>query len=111
MTINHDVYSFELLKNGADVSEVTLNSSYSYLESLQENKLITIEEGRIFLTDRGEAAKLIGVEKYLQLEKYEEKVSRWGIKNRERNIRFIKLVLLLILILTALLTYINVLLT
>ena len=57
MTINNDVYSFDLLKNGTDVGEVTRNSSGSYIENLLSSKLIRIEGGRIFITEKGEVAK------------------------------------------------------
>lgn len=106
MTINQDVYSFDLLRNGADVTEVTRNSSQSYLENLLSNKLIRIEDGKIFLTDKGEVAKKIGLEKYLQLEKYEERIGRWNKENRKRDLKFLKLTFILVGVLAALLFYI-----
>jgi Mn-dependent DtxR family transcriptional regulator len=107
MTLNHDVYSFSLLKDGANLDEIARNSSMSYIENLKVNNLIWIEEGKVFLTEKGEAAKKVGVEKYLKLEKYEAKVSAWNKEKRQRDIRFVKLASLLVLILTALLFYIN----
>lgn len=107
MTINQDVYSFELLRNGTDLDEVTRNSSGSYIDNLLKSNLIKVEEGRVFLTEKGEVAKKMGIEKYLQLEKYEKKVMGWNKEKRERDIRFLKLTALLVVILAALLVYIN----
>lgn len=107
MTINHDVYSFDLLKNGTAVGEVTRNSSRSYLENLLGHGLITIQEGKIFLTERGEVAKKIGIEKYLKLEKYEQRVIKWNKEKRDRDIKFLKLASFLVAILMGLLIYIN----
>ncbi|MHA6280808.1 hypothetical protein ACXYMT_11560 [Salinimicrobium sp. CAU 1759] len=107
MTLNQDVYSFSLLKDGTTVDEITRNSSRSYLENLQGNDLIRIEDGRVFLTERGETAKKIGVEKYLKLENYETRVGAWNTETRQRDIRFIKLLFLLVFILSILLFYVN----
>lgn len=111
MTFNQDVYSFDLLRNGAAVAEVTLNSSHSYLQRLLANNLVTIEGDKVYLTDKGEAAKKIGVEKYLLLEKYEQKIMRWNTKNRKRDLKFLRLAALLIFVLVLILFYINFLLT
>lgn len=111
MTINNDVYSFDLLKNGTDLGEVTRNSSGSYIENLRRSNLIKIEGGRIFLTEKGEVAKKMGINKFLKLEKYEEKVMGWDKEKRERDIRFVKLAALLVIILAVLLIYVNSLLT
>ncbi|WP_324721244.1 hypothetical protein [Salinimicrobium sp. HB62] len=107
MILNHDVYSFSLLRDGTTVEEVTRNSSLSYVESLQENSLINIEGGRVFLTEKGQAAKKIGVQKYLKLENYETKIGAWNSEKRQRDIRFIRLLSALVLILSALLFYVN----
>ena len=107
MTINNDVYSFDLLKNGTDVGEVTRNSSGNYIENLLSSNLIRIEGGRVFLTEKGEVAKKMGINKFLQLEKYEKKVLGWNKEKRERDLRFLKLAVLLVVILAALLFYVN----
>lgn len=107
MKITNDVYSFDLLKDGTDVSEVKLNSSGNYLNEMKERQLIRIEYGKIFLTDKGGAAKKIGLDKYLKLEEYEQRVSRWNTSTQERDMRFIKLVAVLILIFAFLLAYVN----
>jgi hypothetical protein len=111
MTLNHDVYSFDLLKNGTEIGEFTRNSSMKHLQDLLNNELITVEEGKIFLTEKGEAAKRFGVKKFIELEKYEEHVWRWNREKRQRDLRFMKLLFILAVILIVLLLYVNFLLT
>ena len=100
MRVNKDVFSLKFLREGTPVYEFIKNSSKSYLETLAAKDLIYFEEGRIYLTERGQVAKKVGVEKYIELEEFEQELSAYDAeKGKSRNTLFFSAMLILILIL------------
>ena len=100
MKVNKDVFSLKFLREGTPVYEFLKNSSANYLEILASKDLIYFEEGRIFLTERGQVARELGVEKYFELEEFEQELSSYDAeKGKTRNAIFFSVMLILILIL------------
>ena len=99
MRLNNDVFSLKFLREGTPVYEFIKNSSKKYLETLAAKDLIYFEEGKIFLTERGQVAKKLGVEKYFELEEFEQELSTYDREKSKRN-NMIFLTVMWILILT-----------
>lgn len=76
MEISHDVYSLSLLQDGMYVSEIVRDSSFTFIDKLKQNNLVQIDNtGKLYLTDKGQLAKKMGLKKYMELEKLEQEIS------------------------------------
>lgn len=77
MVITKDIYNLSLLKPGMPEHDFLRNSSSTYLEELKKWNLVSIDRHRkLFLTDRGQVAKKIGVQKYIEIELFEKELTR-----------------------------------
>ena len=75
MLVTKDVYSFNLFRDGTSLEEVLRDSSRAYFNKLRKNGLIRTDNlGKVYLTDKGQTAKKIGVERYIELEKFEKEI-------------------------------------
>ncbi len=62
-------------REGMMVSELRQNSSISFINTLRENDLITINRrGKIHLTPRGKVASKLGISNYLRMEQAERQI-------------------------------------
>lgn len=108
MKISTDVYSIGLLRDEMTVNEIIRDSSVSYLEKLEAYGLIAIHRsGKVYLTSKGQLAKKIGMERFLELEKLEEEMGQIepGQEKRENRLFFV-LLFVLQLILFSVLAYV-----
>lgn len=108
MVITQDVYDLKLFKQGMPVSEFLRNSSNSYLEELQRWNLVTVDDHRrIFLTDRGQVAKKMGLKKFVEIEEFEKELSKENPHQLlQKNQYLTGLICLLNIILMVVLVYI-----
>lgn len=107
MQISTDVYSLRLLRDGMKVTEILRDSSLTYIEKLKNYNLVYIDQAdRVYLTDKGELAKKMGLEKFLELEKLEKELTKNPMKETFWNKWLFLLTCCLQLILTAVLIYI-----
>ena len=108
MLITKDVYSFDLLRDGTSLEELLRDSSRAYLNKLRRNGLIRTDNlGKVYLTDKGQTAKKIGVERYIELEKLEEEIMNDNNeKSRLLNKYSILIICFLNLILAAVLVHV-----
>lgn len=100
MLINTDVYQLDLFRNGMSLQELLRDSSGPFVERLEAQGVIFIDsiEGKVYLTPKGEVVRKIGLEKYLELEKIEQKyLTIDSGKLRFRNRLFLGFMLLLII--------------
>lgn len=91
-------------EEGMMVSDLREKTSVKFINTLQENELITFTtSGKIRLTDKGKIASKLGVGNYLRLEKVEkqfleEEIQNIRIENRGLFMIFGGMVLSLLLI-------------
>ncbi|UJH92329.1 hypothetical protein LZ575_07310 [Antarcticibacterium sp. 1MA-6-2] len=110
MVTTKDIYDLKLLKEGMRVTEFLRNSSSSiFLDELKKLNLIFIDaQQRVFLTGKGQVARKIGLEKFVELEEFEKELTTDNIRETYlRNNLYIILLCALNLILIAILIYIN----
>lgn len=75
MTLSNDIFRLDLLKEGTSVYDMIRNSSSTYVEKLENLGLIYKDPlGNVYLTERGQAAKKIGVEKFVEIERFEKEI-------------------------------------
>lgn len=107
MQISTDVYSLKLLRDGMNVTEILRDSSLTYIEKLKNYNLVYIDKrDKVYLTDKGELAKKIGLEKYIELEKLEKELIKNPMKENIWNKWLFLIICCLQLILTSVLIYI-----
>ncbi|MDT0676618.1 hypothetical protein [Autumnicola musiva] len=81
MEISKDAYFINLLKDGIGYTEVIRNSSKEYWDKLIKNNLVKIDAlGKVYLTDKGKVARLMGIEEYLRAEKLEKEMTEYSLK-------------------------------
>lgn len=81
MLIVGDNYNLKHFRNGTSVNTLIRDCSMAYIEKLRDNGLIYLtEEKQVYLTEKGQVAKQIGVENYLRLEKEEAQALRINLK-------------------------------
>ena len=110
MVITKDIYDLDLLKEGMRVTEFLRNSSSSiYLEELKKLNLVTIDPNqRVYLTGRGQVAKKMGMEKFVELEEFEKELTTENPRKIHlQNFVFLVLLCVLNLLLISVLVYIN----
>lgn len=108
MQISTDVFSLQLLRDGMFVTEIIRNSSRSFVEKLKNNNLIYIDESdKVYLTDKGQVARKIGLDKFLELEKFEKQLTHLNTEELNfQNNWFLVTMCFLQLILASVLVYI-----
>ncbi|WP_373057499.1 hypothetical protein [Zunongwangia sp. H14] len=75
MQISKDVYVLNLLKDGMAYTEFIRDSSKEHWEKLLKYKLVrTDASGKVYLTEEGRVARVIGIEKFLRAEKMENEM-------------------------------------
>lgn len=100
MLISKDIYRLDLFRDGTPLNELMRDSSGPYIERLEAHDVIFVDrlEGKVYLTPKGEAVRKIGFEKYLELEKVEQRYLTINASRlRFRNRLFLGFMLLLIL--------------
>lgn len=108
MTLSNDIFRLDLLKDGTSVYDMIRNSSKTYVEKLEKLDLIYKDPlGNVYLTERGQAAKRIGVEKFVEMERFEKEIEQ---ENSPKQILLNRMFFLTFcsfsLVLTIILTYI-----
>lgn len=108
MQISTDVFSLQLLRDGMVLTEIIRNSSRSFVEKLKNNNLIYIDEGdKVYLTDKGQVARKIGLEKFIELEILEKQLTNVNTEELKlQNKWFLVTMCFLQLILASVLVYI-----
>ncbi|MDT0644189.1 hypothetical protein RM553_15235 [Zunongwangia sp. F363] len=105
MEISNDVYVLGLLKDGMAYTEIIRNSSKEHWEKLLKYQLVrTDASGKVYLTEKGKVARVIGLKKFLRAEELETEMKHFDLNkislhNKLLAITAIGLLLLLIYLL------------
>ncbi len=94
MLIVGDNYNLKHFRNGTSVNTLIRDCSVTYIEKLRDNDLIYLtEEKEVFLTEKGQIAKQIGVENYLRLEKEEAQALRTNLDRLKLENKYLLILL------------------
>ncbi|MGB7786049.1 MAG: hypothetical protein WBL27_08120 [Salinimicrobium sp.] len=99
MLIKKDIYRLDLFRDGTPLDELMRDSSGPYIKELEAHDIIFIDpvKAKVYLTPKGKVVRKIGLEKYLELEKVEQKyLTVDSSRLRFRNRLFLGFMLLLI---------------
>lgn len=108
MVITDDLYHLNHFENGISLSRLLKECSVSYIEKLRKYGLIYMDEYKmLYLTEKGQVALQIGVDRYLHLEEVESLAMKTNVKQirRQNNYLIAFLIILISLLIFGFVTF------